>query len=57
MALMTDEPDLITKPLTPKGKGGRVVVENPPADAMNMTPDAAEQSALRMLDEADKARE
>lgn len=55
---MTKSPpkDLITEPLTPEAKDGEVVVQDPPPAAMTLTPDAAEQSGIRMLDAADKAR-
>ncbi|KQW80883.1 hypothetical protein [Brevundimonas sp. Root1279] len=48
--------DLITEPLTPEAGDGEVVVKDPPAAAMRLTPDAADISAIRMLDAADKAR-
>jgi hypothetical protein len=51
-----NDPDLISKPLTPKGADGSVVVRDPPEAAMTLTPDAAEISGLRMIEEADKAR-
>jgi len=48
--------DLITDPLTPKAVDGAVVVQDPPPAAMTLTADAAEVSALRLLDAADRAR-
>ncbi len=55
---MTDDADkdLITRPLTPAAKHGVVVVKDPPEAAMNLTPDAAEISGLRLVDAADRAR-
>jgi hypothetical protein len=43
-------------PLQPTGHDGVVVVENPPAKPMHMTPDEADISGIRMLDAAHKAR-
>lgn len=51
-----DEEPVLETPLDPKGKDGRVRSVNPPDAALNMTPDAAEISGLRLLDAADKAR-
>lgn len=43
-------------PLNPAAGDGVVVVENPPAAAMHMTPDEADISGIRMLDAADRSR-
>ena len=43
-------------PLKPEADLGAVVVGDPPQDAMVMTPDEADVSAIRLLDAADKAR-
>lgn len=51
-----DDDALITEPLTPTPGDGEVVVKDPPEAAMRLTPDAADISAIRMLDAADKAR-
>lgn len=51
----TDD-DLINDPLTPTAGDGEVVVKDPPEAAMRLTPDAADMSAIRLLDAADKAR-
>ena len=54
---MTDEtPPPIRKPLTPKAGEGTVVVFDPPAAALILTPDAAEITGLRLIAEADEAR-
>jgi hypothetical protein len=45
-----------TAPLAPKAVDGAVLVENPPADPLELTADAAEISALRLMDAADAAR-
>ena len=45
-----------TKPLTPTVTEGRVTVKDPPEAPLDFTADAAEISALRLLDAADKAR-
>ncbi len=51
------EPEtLITDPLTPEAVDGRVVVKDPPSAAMTLTAHAAEVSAIRLLDAADRAR-
>lgn len=55
---MTDDPDdTLDTPLTPTAVDGRVRVVDPPPAAMNLTPDAAEVSGIRMLDAADRARD
>jgi hypothetical protein len=43
-------------PLNPEAGDGVVVVENPPAAPMHMTPDEADISGIRMLDAADRSR-
>lgn len=43
-------------PLQPVAGDGVVVVENPPAAPMHMTPDEADISGIRMLDAADRSR-
>lgn len=45
-----------TIPLSPKAADGRVVVKDPPDAPLDPTADAAEISALRLLDAAEKAR-
>lgn len=45
-----------TAPLVPKAVGGAVLVENPPSEPLELTADAAEISALRLMDAADAAR-
>ncbi|MBU3970273.1 MAG: hypothetical protein KKE42_00555 [Alphaproteobacteria bacterium] len=44
------------KPMTPRAVDGRVVIQDPPPAAMDLTADAAEISGLRLIDAADKAR-
>lgn len=59
-ACMTQRPaqpdDLITEPLTPEAVDGVVVVRDPPEAAMSLTADAADISAIRMLEAAERAR-
>ena len=43
-------------PLHPVAGDRIVVVENPPAAPMHMTPDEADISGIRMLDAADRSR-
>ncbi|RZJ04947.1 MAG: hypothetical protein EON89_05975 [Brevundimonas sp.] len=43
-------------PLKPQADIGEVLVENPPSDALLMTPDEADVSAIRLMETADKAR-
>ena len=43
-------------PLNPRTEKDSVVVHNPPEDPMEMSPDEADLSGIRMLDEAAKAR-
>ncbi|WP_292130448.1 hypothetical protein [Brevundimonas sp.] len=42
--------------MTPRAVDGRVVIQDPPPAAMDLTADAAEISGLRLIDAADKAR-
>ena len=49
-------PDLIVDPLTPTAKHGVVEIKDPPAAALNLSAHAAEVSALRLLDAAERAR-
>ena len=42
--------------MVPKVVDGRVVIQDPPPVAMDLTADAAEISGLRLMDAADKAR-
>jgi hypothetical protein len=51
------EPPLIVEPLDPKAVDGYVEAIDPPEAKLKMTADAAEVSAIRMLDAAAKARE
>jgi hypothetical protein len=51
------EPLLIVDPLEPKAVDGYVEAVDPPEAKLKMTAEAAEISALRMLDAAAKARE
>lgn len=44
-------------PLTPQARKDAVVVEDPSHDPIIMTADEADLSAIRMLEEAAKARE
>ncbi len=46
----------MTGALKPVADHGIVVVENPPAAPMHMTPDQADVSGVRLLDVAEKAR-
>jgi hypothetical protein len=45
-----------TTPLAPKAVDGAVLVENPPSEPLELTADAADISALRLMDAADAAR-
>jgi hypothetical protein len=45
-----------SKPMSPRAVDGAVVVQDPPAAAMDLTADAAEISGIRLLDAADRAR-
>jgi len=45
-----------TKPMSPQAVDGAVVVKDPPNAEMQMTPDEADISGIRMLDAADEAR-
>ena len=45
-----------TVPLNPKAVDGHVVVKDPPESAMDLTADAAEISAMRLLNAAEKGR-
>lgn len=45
-----------TVPLSPKAADGRVVLKDPPESPLDLTADAAEISALRLLDAAETAR-
>ena len=47
----------IVDPMTPEAVDGYVEAVDPPETKMKMTPDAAEISAIRLLDAAAKARE
>lgn len=47
----------IEKPMKPEAVNGYVEAVDPPEAKLKMTPDAAEISAIRMLDAATKARE
>ena len=51
------ETPLIVDPLKPEAVDGYVEAVDPPEAKLKMTADAAEISALRMLDAAAKARE
>lgn len=52
----SDDEAPITESLTPEVVDGYVDPVDPPAAKLKMTADAAEVSALRMLDAADRAR-
>ncbi|WP_421729235.1 hypothetical protein [Brevundimonas sp.] len=52
-----DDTPLITDPLKPEAVDGRVEAVDPPEAKLKMTADAAEISAIRLLDAADAARE
>lgn len=56
MASDDKTPDPRQGPLTPKGKEGLVVVENPPDAPLHMSPDEADISGIRLLDAARNAR-
>jgi hypothetical protein len=43
-------------PLDPRTDQDSVIVHNPPNDPMEMSPDEADLSGIRMLDQAAKAR-
>lgn len=43
-------------PLNPHAEEAEVIIHNPPADPMHMSPDEADISGIRMLDAADQAR-
>lgn len=51
------DPHIETRPLTAVGHHGSVVVSSVGGKGVCMTPDAAEQSGLLMIDAAMKARE
>jgi len=51
------ETPLIVDPLDPKAVDGYVEAVDPPEAKLKMTADAAEVSAIRMLDAAARARE
>ena len=51
-----DPKTIIHKPLTPEPVEGLVKIENPPAEPIIMTADAADMSAIKLLDAADEAR-
>lgn len=53
----TDDAPPITGPLTPEAVDGYVEAIDPPETKLKLTADAAEISALRLLDAAAKARE
>lgn len=52
-----DEEEIIEQPLEPQPLAGLVKIVDPPQVAMVLTADAAEISALKLLDAADQARE
>ena len=51
------EPPPIIDPLEPNVVDGYVEAVDPPETKLKMTPDAAEISAIRLLDAAERARE
>ena len=51
-----DLADLYTDPMEPRVQPGAVIVMGPGPVAMAFTPDAAEMSAIKLLDAASKAR-
>lgn len=55
MSEPTDE-KIIQNPLTPEPLEGLVRIVDPPESAMILTADAAEVSALKLLDAADESR-
>ena len=57
MTKPADDTPLITEPMTPQAVDGRVEAVDPPQAKLKMTADAAEISAIRLLDAADAARE
>ena len=52
-----DDEKITTDPLEPEPLAGLVKIVDPPAAAIILTADAAEISALKLLDAADRARE
>ena len=52
-----DDEKIISEPLEPEPLAGVVKIVDPPEVAMILTADAAEISALKLLDAADRARE
>ena len=50
-------PPVIADPLAPEAVDGYVEAVDPPENKLTLTPDAAEISAIRLLDAAAKARE
>lgn len=54
---MADKEPTRQGPLTPKARKDAVVVEDPSHDPIIMTADEADLSAIRMLEEATRARE
>ncbi len=57
MTAPAEEPNLIVDPLKPEAVDGYVEAVDPPNEKLKMTADAAEVSAIRLLDAAAKARE
>lgn len=51
------DPPIISEPLTPEAVEGYVEAVDPPESKLKMTADAAEISAIRLLEAASKARE
>lgn len=50
------EPPIIADPMTPEAVDGNVEAVDPPEIKLKMTADAAEVSAIRLLDASIKAR-
>ena len=53
----TPEPPIIVDPMEPEVVDGYVEAVDPPEAKLKMTPHAAEVTAIRLLDAADKARD
>lgn len=56
MTVEDDQENSRKGPLNPTGEDGLVVVQDPPAAALHLSPDEADISGLRLLDAAHRAR-
>ena len=57
VAIQNEDPPVTVDPMKPEAVDGYVEAEDPPNPKLKMTADAAEVSAIGLLDAADKARE